>query len=123
MQKRSCVSFCLFLTFSFRAQADQSPRTISGSPPQAALDAITPDALLEHIKVLASDEFEGRAPGSQGEELSVKYITEQFKAARAETGKSEWHLHAGSSARRNHDDAANASFTVGDKTTDAEVPG
>src|SRR5215813_8760970 len=45
---------------------------------QPALEAITPDGLLAHIKVLASDEFEGRAPGSKGEELSVKYITEQF---------------------------------------------
>ncbi len=49
-------------------------------PPQAALDTITADKLLKHIKVLASDEFEGRAPGSKGEELSVKYIYEQFKA-------------------------------------------
>jgi Zn-dependent M28 family amino/carboxypeptidase len=44
-----------------------------------ALDAITPDSLLAHIKVLSSDEFEGRAPGSKGEELSINYITEQFK--------------------------------------------
>ncbi len=49
-------------------------------PPQAALDSIKADTLLRHIKVLASDEFEGRAPGSKGEELSVKYIYEQFKA-------------------------------------------
>jgi hypothetical protein len=34
-----------------------------------ALDAITPDSLLAHIKVLASDEFEGRAPGTKSEEL------------------------------------------------------
>ena len=46
---------------------------------QPALEAITPDGLLAHIKVLASDEFEGRAPGSKGEELSVKYITDQFE--------------------------------------------
>src|SRR5207248_5470734 len=45
-----------------------------------ALDAITPDGLLAHIKILASDEFEGRAPGTKGEELSVKYISDQFKA-------------------------------------------
>ena len=45
-----------------------------------ALDVITPDALLAHIKTLASDEFEGRAPGSKGEELSIKYIADQFKA-------------------------------------------
>jgi Zn-dependent M28 family amino/carboxypeptidase len=46
---------------------------------EPALEAITPDGLLAHIKVLASDEFEGRAPGAKGEELSVKYITDQFK--------------------------------------------
>jgi Zn-dependent M28 family amino/carboxypeptidase len=46
---------------------------------QPGLEAITPDGLLAHIKVLASDEFEGRAPGTKGEELSVKYITDQFK--------------------------------------------
>jgi Zn-dependent M28 family amino/carboxypeptidase len=49
-------------------------------PPKAASDAINAADLLKHIKVLASDEFEGRAPGSKGEELSVKYISEQFKA-------------------------------------------
>src|SRR5919204_1014726 len=46
---------------------------------EPALEAITPDGLLAHIKVLASDEFEGRAPGTKGEELSVNYITDQFK--------------------------------------------
>src|SRR5215475_12942284 len=46
---------------------------------QPALEVITPDGLLAHIKVLASDEFEGRAPGSKGEDLSVNYITDQFK--------------------------------------------
>src|SRR5437870_1060567 len=44
-----------------------------------ALDAITADGLLSHIKILASDEFEGRAPGSKGEDLSIKYIADQFK--------------------------------------------
>jgi Zn-dependent M28 family amino/carboxypeptidase len=44
-----------------------------------ALDAITPDGMLAHIKELSSDAFEGRAPGTKGEELSVNYITQQFK--------------------------------------------
>src|SRR5437588_2383618 len=51
-----------------------------------ALDAITPDGLLSHIKILGSDEFEGRAPGSKGEELSIKYISDQFKAAGLKPG-------------------------------------
>ncbi|HEX7050326.1 MAG TPA: M28 family peptidase [Longimicrobiales bacterium] len=47
---------------------------------QAAAESITADGLLEHINVLAADEFEGRAPGTHGEELTVAYLTEQFKA-------------------------------------------
>ena len=43
------------------------------------LDAITPDGMLAHIKALSSDEFEGRSPGTKGEELSIKYIADQFK--------------------------------------------
>ena len=42
-------------------------------------DAITPDGMLGHIKVLSSDEFEGRAPGSHGEELSVQYIVTELR--------------------------------------------
>src|SRR5262245_27265537 len=35
--------------------------------------------ILERVKVLSSDEFEGRAPGSAGEEKTVAYLVEQFK--------------------------------------------
>jgi Zn-dependent M28 family amino/carboxypeptidase len=51
-----------------------------GLNPRAAKDVITADRLLAHIKTLASDEFEGRAPSTQGEELSVKYLTGQFQS-------------------------------------------
>src|SRR4051794_28129497 len=37
------------------------------------------DGLLRHIKVLASDEFEGRAPGTPGEGRTVAYLTGQFR--------------------------------------------
>ena len=50
------------------------------SAPDAALKAFSADSVLNHIKKLASDEFEGRAPGSRGEELTVKYLTDQFRA-------------------------------------------
>ncbi len=49
------------------------------TPPASALDSITAEVLLAHIDELSSDEYEGRAPGSPGEELSVRYITEQFQ--------------------------------------------
>ena len=36
--------------------------------------------LHEHIAVLASDEFEGRAPATPGEEKTINYLREQFQA-------------------------------------------
>ncbi len=47
--------------------------------PEAAEKVITSENLLAHIKVLSSDEFEGRAPSTKGEELTVKYLVDQFK--------------------------------------------
>jgi Zn-dependent M28 family amino/carboxypeptidase len=44
-----------------------------------ALDSITVAGLNAHIKTLASDEFEGRSPGTKGEDLTVAYLTDQFK--------------------------------------------
>ena len=59
------------------------PGPLAGSAPprvpMAQMPSLDTDALLEHTKVLSSDEFEGRAPGTQGEELTVNYLVEQFK--------------------------------------------
>jgi Zn-dependent M28 family amino/carboxypeptidase len=57
--------------------------------PQPELDVwthISSERLLENTKVLASDEFEGRAPGSRGEELTVRFLEEQFKKLGLEPG-------------------------------------
>jgi Zn-dependent M28 family amino/carboxypeptidase len=70
---------CFLLATFFSAAASVLGSDELSNRLQPALEAITPDGLLAHIKVLASDEFEGRAPGSKGEELTVKYITDQFK--------------------------------------------
>ena len=64
------------------ANASPSPTAQAANVPaelRPALDSITSDDILKHIKTLSSDEFEGRGPGTRGEELSVGYITEQFK--------------------------------------------
>ncbi|MBB1433240.1 M28 family peptidase [Pseudoalteromonas sp. SG43-6] len=42
-------------------------------------NSINAQQLAEHVKVLASDEFGGRAPSSKGEELTLAYLTEEFK--------------------------------------------
>jgi len=55
----------------------------------AAADAfasITTNGLLKHIRVLASDEFEGRAPGTAGEERTLDYLQKQFKRIGLQAG-------------------------------------
>ena len=43
----------------------------------------------ELVKTLASDEFEGRAPGSRGEELTVNYIRDQMQRIGLQPGNGD----------------------------------
>jgi len=47
------------------------------------------DALLAHVKALSSDEFEGRAPGSRGEERSVTYLADEFTKVGLKPGNTD----------------------------------
>jgi len=64
------------------SSASQPPAPAASAPtapmPLAAMPKIEGGAIMEHVKVLASDEYEGRAPGGKGDELTVKYIESQF---------------------------------------------
>src|SRR5437762_7859647 len=88
---------------------------------QPALEAITPDGLLAHIKILASDEFEGRAPGTKGEELSVKYITGQFKQIGVKPGNPDGTYTEEVPLAGIRGDPK-MSFIIGDKTIDLKYP-
>ena len=48
-------------------------------PAKEAINTINAAGLLEHIKILGSDKFEGCAPGSKVRKNRVNYIIEQFK--------------------------------------------
>ncbi len=65
----------------------------TAAPPPAAHEIaafnappLSADALLAHVRVLASDEFEGRAPGTAGEQRTVEYLQRAFEAAGLEPG-------------------------------------
>jgi Zn-dependent M28 family amino/carboxypeptidase len=53
------------------------------------LPVVDVDAVLAHAKVLASDLYEGRGPGTKGEELTVNYLVEQFKQIGAMPGNTD----------------------------------
>ena len=57
----------------------ESPASADAVPGEQAQEA-SAEQLMAHIKVLASDEFEGRSPSSPGEEKTVAYLEEQFDA-------------------------------------------
>jgi Zn-dependent M28 family amino/carboxypeptidase len=78
MTKRPIFAF-LLLTAGCAA-SPESPATMADFP------ALNMDRVLTDIRRLSSDEFEGRAPGSPGDTLTVAYLTEQLTAAGLEPG-------------------------------------
>jgi Zn-dependent M28 family amino/carboxypeptidase len=117
MKSISGLLLCGILNIAVRVFATDPPAL----PPRTASDAINPANLLKHIKILASDEFEGRAPGSKGEELSVKYISEQFKALGLKPGNPNG-TYTQEVPLAGITTTPTASFTVGDKTTTLTFP-
>jgi Zn-dependent M28 family amino/carboxypeptidase len=55
-------------------------------PPSTDIDET---ALREHIRVLASDDFEGRRPGTPGEEKTIAYVVDQFRELGLKPGNGE----------------------------------
>ena len=67
MMRTGTLCLAELLTIAATAVAADAPRIDAGR-------------LLGHIKTLASDEYEGRSPGTPGEEKTVAYLIEQFRA-------------------------------------------
>ena len=57
--------------------------------PIGELPEIDVDAVMAHTRVLSSDQFEGRAPGSKGEELTVAYLIDQFQKIGLKPGNTD----------------------------------
>ena len=71
-----------FSAFAVAAALSAGAVTASAQTP-ARFD---PQRLSEHVRILASDEFEGRGPATPGEDKTIAYIAEQFRAAGLEPG-------------------------------------
>jgi len=57
--------------------------------PVANLPKIEPQPILDRIKVLASDDFQGRAPGTAGEEKTIHYLEDEFKKLGLKPGNTD----------------------------------
>ena len=56
---------------------------------QSGAPVFSAEAVMAHVKVLASDEFEGRAPGTRGEDRTVAYIADQFRKVGVKPGAAD----------------------------------
>src|SRR5947207_6829800 len=74
---------CLWFLLAFAPSGCTSihPSPSQALSPEAASPAvhIEPAALLQHIEILASDAYEGRKPGTNGEVLTVDYLVKAFE--------------------------------------------
>ncbi|PWT86979.1 MAG: peptidase M28, partial [Blastocatellia bacterium] len=69
-----------------RVSVDGVGASASQRIPIGQLPDIDMDAVLNHTNVLASDRFEGRLPGTIGEDLTVGYLIDQFKQVGLKAG-------------------------------------
>jgi Zn-dependent M28 family amino/carboxypeptidase len=68
------------ILFAMLASVPAGMASSQGAP------GIDPARLSAHVRTLASDEYEGRAPGTEGERRTIAYLTEQVAAAGAQPG-------------------------------------
>jgi Zn-dependent M28 family amino/carboxypeptidase len=73
------MRFLLLAVAAIALTLDPLPIHAADPTPLNALPAIDPAAVLAHVKTLASDAFEGRAPGTPGEAKTVNYLVEAFR--------------------------------------------
>lgn len=71
-------------------QQDPAPaadaKAATGDAIEAVVQSLNAEDLMQHVQVLASDEYEGRMPGTEGGRKTVAYLTEQFKAMGLQPG-------------------------------------
>lgn len=76
-------SFCVLCLLLLAGCKQQTPSAVDPIPDGARAEAFRPSIdggdFGRHVRTLASDEFEGRAPGSPGEEKTIAYLQAQFQ--------------------------------------------
>ena len=75
-------------------ESNNSQAINSKSDIDAAYNTINANQLAEHVKVLASDEFEGRAPSTKGEQLTLDYLTDNLTKLGFKPGNGDSFLQA-----------------------------
>src|SRR5436309_6310859 len=90
MRLRLLTSLALATIAACGSQPPTSQVSVTATQtPIGQLPDVDIDAVLAHTKALSSDEYEGRAPGTKGEELTVNYLVDQFKKIGLKPGNTD----------------------------------
>src|SRR5690242_158233 len=81
--KTRLLLVAVILLLGCAKKPDAQQMLLSQMPP------VDPQAILAHTRVLSSDEYEGRGPGTKGEELTVGYLVDQFKKLGLKPGNTD----------------------------------
>ena len=123
MRRRTLPTLLLISAAAFPACAadDEGEHTFSSQAVDSALATIVEADLRTHIDTLASDAYEGRAPGTPGEEKTVAYLTRRFQEMGLEPGNPEggWTQDVTLVGIRNQ---ATGSLAVGGRTIPLRTP-
>lgn len=115
----SAIVFAVSLILLLACQP--MPTTTKTGDLKFALDSINTHDIMAHTKTLSSDEYEGRGPGTKGEELSVKYLTEQFQRLGLKPGNPDG-TYVQKVPLAGFTGQPTASFTTSSKTMNLEFP-
>ncbi len=93
MSKKQLVLAAVLLAAGCSGSSDPQSENAGSTParpvPLASLPAIDAGAILERTTALSADAFEGRAPGTTGEDLTVKYLEEEFRKLGLQPGNTD----------------------------------
>ena len=118
--RRGLATLALLATLT-ACGADRDPAAAPGAttakaPGFAFTPSISPADFAEHVRVLASDAFAGRAPGSVGEDRTVEYLEAQFKRMGLQPGNGDRYTQVVPMLETTADPTTTLAFDVGGKT-------
>ena len=88
---RAAIAASLVLTMACADNSSEQEGQPQAAQPPSGAPAVRVDAatILDRIKTLSSDEYEGRAPGTKGEDLTVQYLEGEFKKLGLKPGNTD----------------------------------
>ena len=99
-----------------------APRAVAPTDP-ASWAPIQPERMSAIVRTLASDEFEGRGPGTAGEAKTIAYLVQQFQSLGLEPGGPDGHwTQTVPLVRTQLDKAGTASFAMGGQNIPLRFP-